>query len=149
MVEALRISRNDILHIVGILQPAFDLKRRGTGIGELLQGVDLTQVFHRQQVTVADDRPAVGIDEVVLHAAHLRARPPVGRTAEEMLRGIALSRITHAEGAMDKDLELHVGHSLVDRPDLLERQFARQHGPCEAEAAEPSDLLRRAVVHLC
>ena len=148
LVESTTISRHHVLDIAYVLQPALDLERAGTGIGQLFKVVDLGHILERQQVAVVLDNPAIGIHKVELHAAELRTLTTVGRALEAVLRGIADARIAHAEGTVDKDLELHVGHGTVDGTYLVSRQLTGQHGPGEAQTAQPSHLLGRAGVAL-
>lgn len=105
----------------------------------------MAHVFHRQEVAVFYHHPAVGIHEVIAHPAHLGTLATVCRATEKALRGIALTRIAHAERAMHEDLELHFGHGLVDGLYLIYRQLPGQHRARETEVAKPRHLFRRAV----
>ena len=83
---------------------------------------------------------AVGIDEVELQSAELRALPPVGTAMETILRSITLSGVTHAERAMHKRLEFHPRHLPMNLSHLGERQFAGEHHPLESHRCEPCHL---------
>ena len=148
LVQTLTVGGRHVLHVADVLQAPLNLERRGTGLNEPLQVVALVHVLQRQQVAVVLYHAAVGINQVELHAAELGARATVGRTAETVLRGIAQPTVTDAEGAMNKDLQLHVGHLTMNLPDLIDRQFTGQHHTAEAQLAEPPHFLGRAVVGL-
>ena len=95
------------------------------------------------------DDPAVGIDEVELHTTELGTLATIGRTAETILRGVALSAVAHTEGSVNEDLQLDVGHRLMDGAYLVDGEFAGQHHAAEAQVAQPSYLLCRAIISLC
>ena len=78
VVEALAVGCHHILHIVGILQPAFDLERAGSGVSQGLQVVYLAHILEGQQMALMLDLLSVGIEKVELHAAELGALAPVG-----------------------------------------------------------------------
>ena len=78
VVEALAVGRHHILHVVDILQPAFDLERAGSGISQGLQVVYLAHILEGQQMTLMLYLLSVGIEKVELHAAELGTLAPVG-----------------------------------------------------------------------
>ena len=92
--------------------------------------------------------PASGVDEVKLESAELGTLAAVGASAEAVLRGVADARVAHAQGTMDKDLELQFGRSLVYLGYLVERQLASQHYSGEAQRLQPQSLLCRPRVAL-
>ena len=90
----------------------------------------------------------VGIEQVELHAAELGTGTTVGRTVKTVLRGIAQATIADTQGAMDKDLQRHVGHLGMDVRYLVDRQFTRQHSTAETLVAKPPHLVGSPVVGL-
>ena len=92
--------------------------------------------------------PASGVDEVKLESAELGTLAAVGASAEAVLRGVADARVAHAQGTMDKDLELQFGRSLVYLGYLVERQLASQHYSGETQRLQPQSLLCRSRVAL-
>ncbi len=148
LVKQLTIMCHHILHVGDILQPSFYLQTAHSGIEQLLQLVASVHVSHREQITLLFENTAFGIDKVERHAANLGALATVGTAAEEMLRGIALSVVAHANAAMHKDLECHVRHLSVNVLNILQTQFAGEDHLLEAQTVEPPHLLGRAVVHL-
>ena len=135
LVQAARVGSHYVLDVVSILQAAFDFKRAGTSIGQLLKGIYLTEVSKREQVTLMLYLATVGINEVELEAAELSTLAPVGTTAKAVLRRIAYAGIAHTERAMDKHLELEVRGSLVYGLYLVGRQLAGQYYPTETQGA--------------
>ena len=148
LVEALAVGCRDVLHVGGVLQAALYLERRGAGLYEPLQVVALVHVLQREQVAVVFKGASVGIDEVELHAAELCALATVGAAAEAMLRGVAEARIADAEGSVDEDLELHLGHVAVYGCYLVDGELASEHHPAEALLRQPAHLGAGAVVGL-
>ena len=67
---------------------------------------------------------AIGIDEVELHAAELRAGTAVGRTPEAVFGGVAQAAIADTQRTMNEDLEFDIGHGVVDGSNLVGREFA-------------------------
>ena len=80
LVQPFTIGRSDILDIGDILQPAFYLERGDAGLEQILQGIDATHIFQRQQMLVSNDRLSIGILQVELHPAELRAVATIGTT---------------------------------------------------------------------
>ena len=148
LVEPLTIGCRDVLHIVGILQAAFNLERNGTGLHQLFQVVNQAKVFQRQQVTALLYHLAVAVSQVEGQAAELGTSAAVGTTAEAILRGIALSAITDAERAMHEDFELDIGHLPVNLADFIDREFSGQHHATESQRAQPRHFFGSAVVGL-
>ena len=148
LVEPLTIGCRDVLHIVGILQAAFNLERNGTGLHQLFQVVNHAEVFQRQQVPPLLYHLTVAVGQVEGKAAELGTSAAVGTTAEAILRGIALSAITDAERAMHEDLELNIGHLPVNLADFIDREFPGQHHAAESQRAQPRHLFGSAVVGL-
>ena len=148
LVETLTIGCRDVLHIVGILQAAFNLERNGTGLHQLLQVVNQAEVFQRQQMTALLYHLTVAVGQVEGKAAELGTSAAVGTTAEAILRGIALSAITDAERAMHEDFELNIGHLTVNLADFIDREFPGQHHATESQRAQPCHFFGSAVVGL-
>ena len=109
LVEALAVGGDDILYIVGILQSAFNLERDGTCLSQCLQMVNLAEVLQREQMPLVLNLFSIGIDQVELHSAELRAGSAVGTPTETMFRGITLTAIAHAEGTVDEYLQFYLG----------------------------------------
>ena len=133
LVEPLTIGCRDVLHIVGILQAAFNLERNSTGLHQLFQVVYLAEVFQRQQVPGLLYHLAIAVSQVEGKAAELGTSAAVGTTAEAILRGIALSAITDAERTMHEDFELDIGHLPVNLADFIDREFPGQYHPTESQ----------------
>ena len=72
----------------------------------------------------------------------------VGGAVEAVLGGVAEAAVADAEGAVDEDLELDVGHRFVDGAYLVDGELAGQHDAAETEVAQPRHLLGSAVVGL-
>ena len=147
-VERLAIGRSDILHVGGILQATLNLERRRTGIDELLQVTAQVHILQREQVTLVFQFTAIGIDEVELHAAELRAGTAVSGTAEAVFGGVAQAAIADAQRAMNEDFEFDIGHSLVDGSNLVGREFAGKDHTAKAHVAQPAHFFNCAVVGL-
>ena len=147
-IELLTVGGNDVLDIRHILQPALNLERRGTGLYQFTEVSALVQVFQRQQVALVLQLAAVGIKQVELHAAELRTRTTVGRTAKAVLRGIAQAAIADTQGTMDKNLQRHVGHLGMNVCNLVDGQFTRQHRTAKTLVAKPPHLVGCPVVGL-
>ena len=149
LVEALAVGGGDVLDVCHVLQAPLYLERRGASLSQCLEVVNLTEVLERQQVAVVLDDTPVAVDEVELHAADLCTLAAIGGATEAVLRGIALSAVADTESTVDKDLQLDIGHGLVDGTNLVDREFACQHDPTETQVAQPRHLLSRAIVGLC
>ena len=148
VIESLAIGSYHVLHVGDVLQPAFYLERHSTRVGEFLQRIDAAHVLQRQQVTLMLNLAAVGIEEVVLHAAHLRTLATIGRAAQTELRHIALSAVAHAQRSMHEHLKFHIRHPAMNLANLLQRQLASEHDPAETQRPEPRHLLGCAVIGL-
>ena len=147
-IQALAVGGHDISDVRLILQSALNLQRRGTSFYQLFQVVYLAEVFQRQQVALVFPFTALAVNQIELHAAELCTLAAIGRTAEAILRGIAQSAIADAQGTMHKNLQLDIGHGLMDGGNLWNRQFAGQHHTPETQRAQPAHLRRRAIVGL-
>ena len=147
-VETLTVGSHHILDIADVLQASLNLKRDGTSLDEFLQVGRLVEVLQRQEVALMFQFTAISIEEVELHATDLCAGSPIGRTAKAILRGIAETTVADAEGTMNEDLQLYVGHCLVNGGNLFNRQLTRQDDATETQGAQPAHLLWCAVVSL-
>ena len=147
-IEALAVVGGHILHVVDALEPPLNLERHGAGLDELFEMVALVEVLQREQMALTLDDTAVGIDKVELHAAELGTLTAIGAAPETMLGGIAQTAIADAEGSVDKDLELYVGHLTMDFGYLGYRQLAGKHHTAKTQRAQPAHFLGRAVVGL-
>ena len=92
-------------------------------------------IFQREQVTLVFQFAAIGIDEVELHAAELRAGTTVGRAAEAVFGGVAQAAIADTQRAMNEDFEFDIGHSLVDGSNRIGREFAGKNHTAKAHVA--------------
>ena len=110
--------------------------------------VNAAHVLQREQVAAVVYHVAVGILKAELQTAELCALAAVGTSRETVLRGIALSAVTDAQGTMNKHLKFNVGHRLVDGLYISQRQLASQHYATEAQRPQPAHFLHRAVVRL-
>ena len=147
-VQPLTVGGRHVLYIAHVLEPPLYLERGGTSLGQRLKVLQLVHVAKRQQVTVVLYNMTISVDKVEGHTAELRTLAAVGRTSETVLRSIAQAAVADAEGTVDKDLELDIGHSLVDGTNLVDRQLTRQHHTTKAQTAQPTHLLGRTVVSL-
>ena len=149
LIEPLAVGRHHILHVGDILQPPLNLHRAGTGLHQFLQRVNAAHILQRQQMTALLYRTAVGILQVELQPAELRAGTPVGTTMEAIFRRIANARITDAQSSVNKHFQLHIGHRLVNRANILHRQLTCQHHSAKAQRAQPLHFFHRPIVGLC
>lgn len=76
---------------------------------------------------------AIGIEKVELHTAELGALATIGTATKAMLGGVAESAVTDAQGTMNEDLQLYVGHGTMDGNYLVDGEFASQHYPTETQ----------------
>ena len=91
---------------------------------------------------------AIGIEQVIGHAAELSTSPSVGTPSGQHFGYIAPPRITDAEGTVDESLQFDIGHRLMNSANLVYTQFARQHDPFEAQIPKPLHLFGRSVIAL-
>src|SRR5207245_11416989 len=112
-------------------------------------------------------------DQLIWHPASLGALPAIGRTSPQRLARQTLSRISHAQRAMNKDLEgefrgsrvectgalsaHRFGHSRLDPRlqtplpyffNLLNRTFSREHDQVAAQFARKLHATRAGNGHL-
>ena len=113
-IELPAVSRRHILHVCHILQTAFYLQRSGSGIQQLFQHLALVEVFQRKQMFVTHNRLAIGIYQTERQATKLRTLSPVGAPFETSLADIALTAIADTKSPVHKNLERHVGTSLMN-----------------------------------
>ena len=78
LIQRLIVGSHHILHIVDVLQSALYLEGRGTGVSQLLEMSNLTEVLEREQVSLVLYLLVVGVEEVELHTAELGALTTVG-----------------------------------------------------------------------
>ncbi len=147
-VELPAVGGGDVLDVADVLEAAFYLEGGDAGVEQFFEGVDEVEVFEGEEVFVAGDGLAVGIDEAEGEAAELGALAAVGAAAEAGLAGVALSAVADAEGAVDEDFEGDVGAGVVDGADVVQAEFAGEDDLPEAGAGQEADFLGGAVVHL-
>ena len=147
-VQPLRVGRHHVFDILHILQSAFYLERTDARIGHFFQVINLTQVFQRQQMALMFYLTPLRVNQIELHPTELCACTAVGTALKTILRGIAHTRVTHAQRTVHEAFQLHVRHGLVDGFDFGKRQFARQYNALEAQTMQPSHLFGRPIVGL-
>ena len=79
-----------------------DSVAREVSLGQVLRAQEVLDVLQVDEAAVADD--------LIGHPARLGTFAPVGRAAAERLTRQALTRIRHAERAVDKHLDGELGH---------------------------------------
>ena len=148
VVESFAVGCRHVLHVGDVLQATFNLERRGPRINQLLQVVAEVQILERQEVTVVLQDTALGIQQVERHAADLGTGTTIGRTSEAILGDVTLAGIADAEGAVNEDLQRHVGHLAMDGGNLVNRQLTRQDHTTETQLLQLAHLLSGTVIGL-
>ncbi|OPZ58544.1 MAG: hypothetical protein BWY87_01409 [Deltaproteobacteria bacterium ADurb.Bin510] len=148
LVQALAVVGRYILNISLILEAALDLEGAHAGVGHLLEPGGALQVLEAQEVLLLPDERAACVLQIEGQTAGLAAFAAVGRTAAQLGAQVTAPAQAHAQGAMHEGFQLDCRAGLVDRCDLVEAQFARQHGTAEADVLEKLDVFGREVVHL-
>src|SRR5574344_692505 len=97
---------------------------------------------------ILENHVSTFILQVESHAAELGTFSSVCTAVETILGCIALSAVTNAEGAVNKNLQWRVA-CLMDFFNLLQREFACDDESLKSNLAEKTCFLRRADVHLC
>ena len=141
-VQRLGIGPDDVPDIGYALETALDLERVRTGLGQVLQAVDQVEILQRKQRLVPDQDMPFPVLQVIERPAGLDAGAPVRAPPRKVLREIALSAVTDAEGAMDKAFQLRPDR-LPDGTDLIQREFPLQHQPPVSQALGEAGLFRR------
>ena len=136
---------------------AFDLEHPHAGIHDLVQELDRAEVFGRHDVFVVDVQLVAGFEvgHFIAAAADLEAGAAVGRGAACLEAEVAFAGNGHAERAVGEHFDAYeftggafdpfADDGFVDRFDLEEIQFARQHddvaplGP-EAQGFDVGDV---------
>ena len=132
LVEAAAVGLRDRRHIGGILEPAFDLEARHTGLVELGQQLPGGQILGGQQVAAVLKIAGLTIHhQLIGQPAGLGTFAAVGAALPQGFAGEALTGIGHTQGPMDKHLEGHGQPPLVELPlealQIPQPQFPRQH----------------------
>ena len=129
-----------LVHHVGdvlrTLHAALDLEAGDAGQKQLREQIARREIAGGEEILellVAARRLGAAVDDqIVRHAAALRALAPVGAAVLQSLAGQALAAPAHAERAVDEALQLQIcarGHG----PDLVDGKLARQHHPRDSE----------------
>ena len=113
----------DILHVAHIFVTPFNLEGAYASINQRAEVGSLIVIFHRQQMFFIGNHPPLIVFQCVWQTARLRAIATVGATPCLRMRNVALTRIGHAQCAMNKEFNGRV-RGLVNRADLLKIQFA-------------------------
>ena len=124
-IQLLTIIGRHILHVVGVFQPAFDLKARDARVDEFLQMRAVVEVFQTQQMTVLYQDLAILVEQVPRQATGLGTGATVGAAVADILAQIALSAMADTEGAVHEKLQWH-GGLLTNLTDLLQAQLTAQ-----------------------
>ncbi len=151
-----RVQRPPVLvhhvgDVFGPLHPALDLEAGDAGGEQLGQEVVCGQIARREEILellVAAGRLGRAVDDqIVGHAAALRALAAVRAAVLERLAGQALSAPAHAERAVHEALELEIrlrGH----RADLLDGELAREDHARDTQRTRHRGRLGRRDGHL-
>ena len=91
VVELAAVCCRDVLDVGEVFQAAFYLERGNASEYEAFEVVELCLVFQREVAGFWGYGLVVGVEEAVLHPAHLRTLSAVGRASAGELRGVALS----------------------------------------------------------
>ena len=105
-IQGLAIDPGDAGDIFRRLEPALNFERGHAGAHEFRQHVQPGQILGAQQIAPVAQRhrEAVG-KQLIGHPAGLGAFAAVGRAAAERFAGETLAGISHAQGAMHKNLQ--------------------------------------------
>lgn len=96
-IEGFAIDLGDGGDVFGGLEPAFDFEGFDTGFDEVGDEVDGGEVLRGEEVAVLAHFLELAVDdELVGHAAGLRAFATIGGTLAKGLRGEALTRVGDA-----------------------------------------------------
>ncbi len=147
-IQLLPVPGGHVFDIGEIFQPAFNLERTDPGLGQSLQIGALIHILQRQQMLIFRQCHTVTVFQRAGNPAQLRAFTPVGTATGHGMTDIALTTVTDAQRAMNKELQLNRS-LLCNRTDLIQRQFARQHHPGKTDILQETDFLRCPVIQLC
>ena len=121
------IHIDDGVHVIGRLHAALELERRGAGVIQTtheLRGIGVARA-QRALATGRGERATVLVDQLVGQAAGLGAHAAVGRTARHgKARKQAQARVAKADGAVAKDLKVHIGCGVVNGGDFVDGELA-------------------------
>ena len=123
------IHINDGVHVIGRFHAALELERRGAGVIQTANKLRSVGVARAQcaLATGRGERAAVLVDQLVRQATGLSAHAAVGRAARHgKARKQAQARVAKADGAMAKDLKVHIGRGVVDGGDLVDGELTRE-----------------------
>ena len=127
VVNFVTVHIDDGVHIIGRLHAALELERRGAGIiqaADELRGIGVARA-QRALATGRGERATVLVDQLVGQAAGLGAHAAVGRTARHgKARKQAQARVAKADGAVAKDLKVHIGCGVVNGGDFVDGELA-------------------------
>ena len=90
---------------------------------------------------------AVGIGELIRQAAVLSAFTAVGTASGHGLADVALTAVTHAQGAVHEAFELHV-RMFMDFTYLVQREFTSQHNARKSHILQKFHFFHSPVVGL-
>ena len=141
LLQGLGIDAGDDGHVLRPLHPALDLHAGHAHFLQLPEPGGQAVVLQAQGVIVH------GAAHGVLHPAGLGAHAPVAAAAADQGGHIALAGIAHAQGAVDKDLDLD-GAVAADIGDLLPAQLPGQHHPAHAHLRRGLDPGQIVQAHL-
>ena len=140
VVNLATVHVDDGVHVIGRLHTALELERCGAGIiqaADELRGIGVARA-QRALATGRGERATVLVDQLVGQAAGLGAHAAVGRTTRHgKARKQAQARIAKADGAVAKDLKVHIGRSVVNGGDLIDGELAREGHTVGALLAAP------------
>ena len=165
------VNTRDARNVFRRLEAALDFEGGDAGARQLPQHVEAGEVLRREEVVAPAqlDFVAVG-DEFVGHPAGLRALAAIGAASAERLAGEALAGVSHAERAVDENLDRQWGmgngewgiggrdgsgarlrnsqFAIHNFSDLLDGTLPRQHHEVAAQLAGEGHARRAGDGHL-
>ena len=140
IVNFVTVHIDDGVHVIGRLHAALELERCGAGVIQTANKLRSVGVARAQRAlaTGRGERAAVLVDQLVRQATGLSAHAAVGRAARHgKARQQAQTRVAKADGAVAKDLEVHIGRGVVNGGDLVDGELARESHAVGALLAAP------------
>nr|AEZ49742.1 hypothetical protein pMR0211_0130 [Providencia stuartii] len=146
-IQLLAVVSGNILDVAEVLESALYLEGTDPGVDQCFEVICLVVVLQRQHMVVAGNDVALAGLEITRHPALLRAFAAVGTAVCVGFTDIALAAVGHAQGAMDKELQSHLGLG-GHGANLAQTQLPCQHHLRKAHMLEKGDFGRNPVIHL-
>ena len=148
LVHGLTIGACGQRHIIGVLVAAFDLERGEADAHDLRDLAQRIEIARREQVARIAERSSPAIhDQLVGQAAGLRALAAVGAAPAPGLRRETLTGVSHAQRAVNEDLEFAIGGGAYGAH-LVERKLTRQGDAARAQLLGQPHAVRAGDAHL-